>query len=87
METIIVICNNESNESILTVKKKTNSLITLTGTAVLVTYLWHITFFGGCMALSGYMEKGQRHGITCRRVKPKSEAGWYNGKEEFLIIQ
>ncbi|KAK4292465.1 hypothetical protein Pmani_034770 [Petrolisthes manimaculis] len=45
-----------------------------TGTAVLVTYLWHITFFGGCMALSGYMEKGQRHGVTCRRVKPKSEA-------------
>lgn len=36
------------------------------------------------MALSGYMEKGQRHGITCRRVKPKSEAGWYNGKEELV---
>ncbi|XP_071540515.1 patched domain-containing protein 3-like isoform X2 [Panulirus ornatus] len=45
-----------------------------TGTAVLVTYVWHITFFGGCLAISGYMEKGQRHGITCRKVKPKSEA-------------
>ncbi|XP_042239196.1 patched domain-containing protein 3-like isoform X2 [Homarus americanus] len=45
-----------------------------TGTAVLVTYIWHITFFGGCMALAGHMEHGQRHGFTCRKVKPKSEA-------------
>lgn len=45
------------------------------GTAVLVTYVWHITFFGGCLAISGYMEKGQRHGLTCRKIKPKSEAG------------
>ncbi|KAK8396858.1 hypothetical protein O3P69_005078 [Scylla paramamosain] len=44
-----------------------------TGTAVLTTYLWHITFFGGCMALSGYMEKGQRHGFTCQKIKAKSE--------------
>lgn len=44
-----------------------------TGTAVLVTYAWHITFFGGCLALSGYMEKEQRHGLTCRKIKPKSE--------------
>ncbi|XP_069953395.1 patched domain-containing protein 3-like isoform X2 [Cherax quadricarinatus] len=45
-----------------------------TGTAVLVTYAWHITFFGGCLALAGFMEKEQRHGITCRKIKPLSEA-------------
>lgn len=45
-----------------------------TGTAVVVTYLWHITFFGGCMALSGYMEKGQRHGVFCHKIKAKSES-------------
>ncbi|KAK7083691.1 Sterol-sensing domain of SREBP cleavage-activation [Halocaridina rubra] len=45
-----------------------------TGTAVLVTYVWHVTFFGGCMALSGHIEKAQRHGVICKVVKPVSEA-------------
>lgn len=45
-----------------------------TGTAVFVTYLWHVTFFGGCMALAGHMEKAQRHGVTCRTIKSLSEA-------------
>ncbi|XP_068239461.1 patched domain-containing protein 3-like isoform X2 [Palaemon carinicauda] len=46
-----------------------------TGMAVVVTYLWHVTFFGGCMALAGYMEKNQRHGVICTiKVKPYSEA-------------
>ncbi|XP_069953397.1 patched domain-containing protein 3-like [Cherax quadricarinatus] len=45
-----------------------------TGTAVLVSYVWHITFFGGCLALAGFMEKDRRHGFTCHTIKPKSEA-------------
>ena len=43
--------------------------------AVAFTYLWHITFFGACMALSGYAEKNNRHALTCRKVVPKSESG------------
>nr|XP_045594269.1 patched domain-containing protein 3-like [Procambarus clarkii] len=43
------------------------------GTAVVVAYIWLISFFGGCLALSGYMEKDQRHGVTCRKIKSKSE--------------
>lgn len=45
-----------------------------TGTAVVCTYLWHITFFGGCMALAGYAEQANKHGITFREVKALSEA-------------
>ncbi|XP_064118928.1 patched domain-containing protein 3-like isoform X2 [Macrobrachium nipponense] len=46
-----------------------------TGMAVLVTYVWHVTFFGGCMALAGHMEKDQRHGVICTiKVKPVSES-------------
>ncbi|MPC25514.1 Patched domain-containing protein 3 [Portunus trituberculatus] len=54
-------------------------------TAVLTTYLWHITFFGGCMALSGYMEKGQRHGFTCQKVKAKSEAASLLSVSLFIV--
>nr|XP_053643838.1 patched domain-containing protein 3-like [Cherax quadricarinatus]XP_053643839.1 patched domain-containing protein 3-like [Cherax quadricarinatus] len=45
-----------------------------TGMAVVVAYFWHITFFGGCLAFSGFMEKEQRHGLVCLKIKPKSEA-------------
>ncbi|CAL4066460.1 unnamed protein product [Meganyctiphanes norvegica] len=45
-----------------------------TGTAVLLTYLWHITFFGGCMALAGYAEQNNKHGVTGHAVKSLSEA-------------
>ena len=41
------------------------------------TYLWHITFFGACMAFAGYAEKNNRHALTCRKVVPKSESSKY----------
>ena len=41
---------------------------------MLLTYLWHITLFGGCLAISGYAEAGQKHAITCMTVKPVSES-------------
>ena len=50
---------------------KKNSL----GTAVAFTYLWHITFFGACIALAGYAEKQNRHAMTCLKVLPKSKSG------------
>jgi hypothetical protein len=42
---------------------------------VVFTYFWHITFFGGCLALSGYAESQNRHSITCFPITPKSLAG------------
>ena len=42
------------------------------GTCVTFTYLWHVTFFGACMAIAGYAEKDNRHAVTCLTVLPKS---------------
>jgi predicted RND superfamily exporter protein len=46
-----------------------------TGACVVFTYFWHLTFFGGCMAVAGYAEKQNRHALTCCIVTPKSQAG------------
>jgi predicted RND superfamily exporter protein len=46
-----------------------------TGACVVFTYFWHLTFFGGCMAVAGYAEKQNRHALTCCPVTPKSQAG------------
>ena len=48
------------------------------GTCVVFTYLWHITFFGACMAISGYAEKDNRHALTCFRVASKSQSSKYD---------
>jgi hypothetical protein len=52
--------------------------IPFSGTAVAFTFLWHITFFGGCMAVAGYAEKNNRHALTCMKVTPKSESSEFN---------
>jgi len=41
------------------------------GLAVLFTYLWHLLFFGGWMAIGGYAEEGNRHSLLCVKVSPK----------------
>jgi len=46
-----------------------------TGTCVIFTYVWHITFFGGCMAVAGYAEQQNRHALSCCVVLPKSQSG------------
>lgn len=46
-----------------------------TAVAVLFTYIYQITFFGGCMALSGYAERRNLHGLLCFPTMPKSQAG------------
>ncbi|KAL7632548.1 UNVERIFIED_CONTAM: hypothetical protein RMT77_017115 [Armadillidium vulgare] len=43
-----------------------------TGTAVFLTYLWQLTFFGACMAMGGRMEAKQKHALCCHTVKAKS---------------
>ena len=48
-----------------------------TGACVVFTYFWHLTFFGGCMAVAGYAEKQNRHALTCCIVTPKSLAGQF----------
>ncbi|XP_022235301.1 patched domain-containing protein 3-like, partial [Limulus polyphemus] len=45
-----------------------------TAVAVLFTYLWHITFFGGCMAICGYAERRNLHSVFCVPATPRSVA-------------
>lgn len=44
------------------------------GLAVCFTFVWHLTFFSGCVAISGYREKANRHTITMMKVLPESRA-------------
>lgn len=45
-----------------------------TAMSVLFTYIYHVTFFGGCMALSGYSEERNLHSFICVPTMPKSLA-------------
>ncbi|GAB0088915.1 patched domain-containing protein 3 [Sergentomyia squamirostris] len=47
---------------------------TYSGFAVCFTFLWHITFFAGCMAVSGYREQRNLHAIFGFKVSPVSVA-------------
>ncbi|EDW00569.1 GH20944 [Drosophila grimshawi] len=42
--------------------------------AVCFTFIWHITFFAACMAISGYRERKNLHAIFGCKVKPLSVA-------------
>uniref|UniRef100_A0A182XFN5 SSD domain-containing protein n=1 Tax=Anopheles quadriannulatus TaxID=34691 RepID=A0A182XFN5_ANOQN len=44
------------------------------GFAVCFTYLWHVTFFAGCMAVSGHCEFKNLHAIFGYKVLPESVA-------------
>lgn len=56
---------------------------TYSALAVLFTFVWHITFFAGCMAVSGYREYKNLHSIFCCELIPESVA--INGKYLFFI--
>ncbi|XP_043198060.1 patched domain-containing protein 3-like [Amphibalanus amphitrite] len=45
-----------------------------TGMSVVFTYLWHIFFFGACLALSGYAEQKNLHSVTFQPIPAPSEA-------------
>lgn len=47
---------------------------TYSAVATLFTYLWHITFFSGFVAISGYCEKKNLHSVVCVKVQPVSKS-------------
>ena len=58
------------------------------GLSVAITFLWHVMFFGACMAISGYAEQKNHHAITQKPVLPVSESGMSPplGSETFAVI-
>lgn len=51
---------------------------TAAASAVLFTYLFQITFFGGCLTLFGYAEEKKLHSLTFLPIKEKEETKDYN---------
>ncbi|XP_020285051.1 patched domain-containing protein 3 isoform X2 [Pseudomyrmex gracilis] len=47
---------------------------TYSGFAVVFTFLFHLTFFSGCVAISGYCEQKNLHSIICCKVEPLSKS-------------
>ncbi|XP_057336160.1 patched domain-containing protein 3 [Microplitis mediator] len=47
---------------------------TYSGFAVVFTFLFHLTFFSGCVAISGYCEQKNRHSVICCKVMPLSKS-------------
>lgn len=44
------------------------------GFAVVFTFVFHLTFFTGCVAISGYCEQRNLHSIFCCKVQPLSKS-------------
>ncbi|XP_056636520.1 patched domain-containing protein 3 [Diorhabda sublineata] len=44
------------------------------GAATVLLFIWHLTFFAACVAISGYCEQKNLHSIFCFRVLPKSKS-------------
>lgn len=44
------------------------------GFAVVFTFLFHLTFFSGCVAISGYCEQKNLHSVLCCKVQPLSKS-------------
>ncbi|XP_048522309.1 patched domain-containing protein 3 [Dendroctonus ponderosae] len=42
------------------------------GAATLLLFIWHLTFFAGCVAVSGYCEQKNLHSVFCFKVEPVS---------------
>jgi len=46
------------------------------GATIIFIYLWQLFIFGGCLALSGYHEEDNRHGLFFwMKAIPKSQSG------------
>ncbi|CAK9817866.1 Patched domain-containing protein 3 [Anthophora plagiata] len=44
------------------------------GFAVVFTFVFHLTFFTGCVAISGYCEQKNLHSVFCCKVQPLSKS-------------
>lgn len=44
------------------------------GFAVIFTFIFHLTFFSGCVAISGYCEQKNLHSVVCVKVQPVSKS-------------
>nr|XP_022905229.1 patched domain-containing protein 3 [Onthophagus taurus] len=44
------------------------------GVATIFTFFWHLTFFAGCVAISGYCEQKNLHSVLCFKVDPVSKS-------------
>ncbi|KZC09210.1 Patched domain-containing protein 3 [Dufourea novaeangliae] len=44
------------------------------GFAVVFTFVFHLTFFTGCVAISGYCEQKNLHSVVCCKVQPLSKS-------------
>ncbi|KRT79642.1 Hedgehog receptor, partial [Oryctes borbonicus] len=44
------------------------------GVATIFTFIWHLTFFSGCVAVSGYCEHKNLHSVFCFKVSPASKS-------------
>lgn len=38
-------------------------------------FVWHLTFFAACVAISGYCEQKNLHSVFCFKVLPVSKSG------------
>ncbi|KAL3267815.1 hypothetical protein HHI36_006947 [Cryptolaemus montrouzieri] len=49
------------------------------GAATCLLFIWHLTFFAACVALSGYAEQKNLHSVICIPVQPvsKSQHRWW----------
>ncbi|XP_044732551.1 patched domain-containing protein 3 isoform X2 [Chrysoperla carnea] len=48
------------------------------GFAVVFLFIWHLTFFAGCVAVSGYCEQKNLHSVFCFKVLPRSKSSKEN---------
>lgn len=58
---------------------------TYSGFAVCFIFVWHITFFAGCMAISGYCEEKNLHSLFGFKVQPLSVAVKGKCRDNFYL--
>lgn len=55
----------------------TKTRFIFSGAATCLLFIWHITFFAACVAISGYAEEKNLHSVICIPVQPVSKSRKY----------